>query len=302
MIEKEYNDLIQAGKIAAEARDFGIKIVKEGASYLEVAEAIETKIIENGGGLAFPLNIAVNETAAHFTPVANDQNVFKKEDIVKLDVGAHVNGFIADTAVTLEVDSNKHNELIKASDEALKNAIELIKPGVNLNNVGKKIEKTIESFGFKSIDNLTGHSLEKYKLHSGVSVPNVSETIGGKKVKKNMVLAVEPFATTGGGHVISSEGSNIFRCKKTFRAHIVRDQKYVILYKKINKKFGNLPFSSRSFSKAFPGVSDQVLKRLCFFGMLKHYPQLIEEDKGLVSQKEHTVIVTNDGCEVTTLS
>jgi methionyl aminopeptidase len=300
MIKKEYDYLIKAGKIAAEARNLGAKIIKPGVSFLEVAEAVESKIFEKNAKLAFPVNIAVNEKAAHYTPVSDDENIFHKGDIVKLDVGAHVEGFIADTAVTVEVESEKNSNLLAASEEALDEAIKKIKPGVNLNLVGKKIQKTIESYGFKSVDNLTGHSLEKYNLHSGVSVPNVTEHLGGTKVKEDMVLAVEPFATTGKGHVISGEGSNIYRCRKTYRSHIVRDQKYVIVYKKINKKFGNLPFSSRDFQKEFTGFSDKILKKLSFFGMLKHYPQLIEQDRGLVSQKEHTLIVTKEGCEVTT--
>ncbi len=302
MIKEEYDFLIEAGKIAAEARDLGAGIIKPGVSFLELAEAVESKIFEKNAKLAFPVNIAVNETAAHYTPVSDDKNIFHKGDIVKLDVGAHVEGFIADTAVTVEVESKKNSNLLSASEEALDEAIKQIKPGVNLNNIGKKIQKTIESYGFKSVDNLTGHSLEKYNLHSGVSVPNVTEHLGGKKVKEDMVLAIEPFATTGKGHVISGEGSNIYRCRKTYRSHLVRDQKYVIVFKKINKRFGSLPFSSRDFQKEFPGFSDKILKKLSFFGMLKHYPQLIEQDRGLVSQKEHTLIVTKDGCEVTTLS
>lgn len=295
-----YENLIKAGKIGGEARDFGAEMIKPGVSFLEVAEAVESKILENDAGLAFPINISRNQIAAHYTPVSDDKNVFEKGDIVKLDVGAHVNGFISDTAVTVEVGSNKNIDLLKASEEALNTAIEMIKPGLNLSKVGKKIQKTIESFNFKSIDNLTGHSLEKYNLHSGVSVPNVSEHLGGTKVKEGMVLAVEPFATTGRGHVISGDGSNIYRCRKTYRTHLVRDQKYLILFQKVHKKFGELPFSSRAFEKEFPGFSDKVLKKLSFYGMLKHYPQLIEQKKGLVSQKEHTMIITKDGCEVTT--
>ncbi|MEF8878938.1 MAG: type II methionyl aminopeptidase [Candidatus Thermoplasmatota archaeon] len=294
-----YDKIMKAGRIAGEAREFGLDLIKPGVSYHEVAEKIEQKIFDNNASLAFPANIAVNEKAAHYTPSTNDEHVFKKGDLVKIDVGAHVDGYIGDTAATVEVEANRYNSLIGASSTALENAIAMIKPELNLRDVGKKIEKTINKFGFKPIDNLTGHSMERYNLHSGVSIPNVT-TSYGSEVEEDMVLAIEPFATDGKGHVNSGDGSNIYRVTESIRSKMVRRRKYKLLYKKIRKKFNALPFSSRDFTKHFSDENENMLKRLSFLGMLKHYPQLIEQEDGIVSQTEHTMIVTEDGCEVTT--
>ena len=301
MDDEVYEKYRRAGKIAAEARDYGAGLIKTGVSFLNVADSVESKIAENGADVAFPVNISVNKIAAHYTPRHDDKLVFKKGDVVKLDVGAHVDGFIADTAVTVEVGSNEYEDMIKASSDALDAAIDMMKPGVNLGDVGKKIEETINSYGYKSVENLTGHSLECYNLHSGISVPNVSTKLGGMKPKDGNVLAVEPFATNGRGHVVSDKGSNIYLCAKSFRSRFVRENRSKIMFKKIKAEFKTLPFSQRGCKKIFPNNVDIILRRLSFLGVIKHYPQLVEQNHGIVTQKEHTVIVKDGGCEVTTI-
>ena len=301
MDDDVYEKYKRAGKIAAEARDYGAGLIKTGISFLDVADSVESKITENGAGVAFPVNISVNEIAAHYTPRHDDKLVFKKGDVIKLDVGAHVDGFIADTAVTVEVGTNEYDDMIKASSDALDAAIDMMKPGVNLGDVGKKIEETIKSYGYKSIENLTGHSLECYNLHSGISVPNVSTKLGTVRPRDGDVLAVEPFATNGRGHVISGKGSNIYLCTKSFRSRFVRDGRSKIMFKKMKSEFKTLPFSQRGCKKIFPNNVDIILRRLSFLGVIKNYPQLVEQNHGIVTQKEHTVIIKDDGCEVTTI-
>jgi len=295
-----YDKYILAGKIAGSARDFGVKLVKEGVSLLEVADKIEGKIRENGSDPAFPMNISVNEVAAHFSPHHMDTSlVFKKGDVVKVDVGAHIDGYIADTAATVEVGTKKYGDMIKASRSALDGAIGMMKPDVNLSEVGRVIQETISSFGFNSIDNLTGHSLEKYNLHSGLSIPNVPDRLNAGKVKVDDVLAIEPFATDGAGHVISDDSSNIYRYTKSIRQKLVRDSKTRMIAKRVQKSFNTLPFAERWCTSLFSNV-DMTLKKLLFAGCIQQYPQLIDAKKGVVTQAEHTVIITEDGCEVTT--
>lgn len=299
------NDLIydkykKAGKIAAEARDYGCNLLKPGASFLEVANKIESKIVEKGGGLAFPVNISVDENAAHFSPRHDEKLVFEMGNVVKLDVGAHMGGFIADTAITVEIGANNYDNMIKASEDALNNAIDMIKPGVNLSEVGRVVEETITSFGYKPIKNLSGHSLEQYVLHSGMSVPNVSEASNKIKPKIGDVLAIEPFATNGEGRVISGKGSNIYLCKESIRSRIIRDNISKIHFNKLFGKFKTLPFAERWCIDLISTNVDLILRRLSFLGLLKHYPQLIEAKEGIVTQKEHTVIVNEEGCEVIT--
>jgi methionyl aminopeptidase len=295
-----YDKYKLAGKIAAEARDYGVGLIKPGVSFLEIANLVESLILKKKAGIAFPVNISINESAAHYSPRHDDSLVFKEGDVVKLDVGAHIDGYIADTAITVEIGANKYSSMIKASDEALDNAIGLVKAGADFSEIGKIVEETIESYGYKPINNLSGHSLEQYELHSGMSVPNVSNSHSKIKPKEGDVLAIEPFATDGEGRVLSGEGSNIYLCNKSFRSKLIRDYKSKNLFNKMMIKFKTLPFAQRWCEKLLPDNGDLALKKLSFLGLIKHYPQLIEAKGGIVTQKEHTVIVKKDGCEIIT--
>jgi len=300
MNDDVYEAYINAGRIAASARDHGADIVKSGASILDVVEKIEGKILENGASLSFPVNISINQVAAHFSPTHLDEElIFHKGDVVKIDVGSHIDGYIADTARTVEVESNDYSDLIKASSEALDNAISLVKDNCMISSIGKKINDTIEKYNFKPVSNLTGHGLERYSLHSGKSIPNVYEKFNMSKIKKDDVIAIEPFATNGAGYVNSGIGSNIYLCHNSVRSKIVRDNRFKNYHNKLRSKFKTLPFAER-WTKNMFNNNKVILSRLTHLGLIKHYPQLIEAKNGIVSQKEHTVIVTDEGCEITT--
>jgi methionyl aminopeptidase len=299
MNDEVYEKYKIAGKIASETLNYGKNLIKTGVSFLEVANNIELKIIEKGAGLAFPVNIAINNIAAHYSPFHNDTLVFKKGDVVKLDIGTHIDGYIADTALTIEIDTKKYNDLIKASSNALDKAIDNIKPNIDLFNIGKIICDEITSFNFKPVENLTGHSMKRYHLHAGISVPNVPDILQKKRPIVGDVLAIEPFASNGAGHVIAGAGSNIYICKDSLNFRIIRDKKSKIIFDKINKEFKTLPFAERWFDKLIPN-NNITLKKLSFLGLVKQYPQLIDHKNGIVTQKEHTVILTEEGCEVIT--
>jgi methionyl aminopeptidase len=300
MDEEIYQQYKRAGSIAAEARDYGVTLLKPGARFLDVATAVETRIKNNGAGIAFPVNIALNTLAAHYSPRHNDVLTFKKGDIVKLDVGAHVNGYIADTAITVELETHKYDTMIQASSEALEKTIQLLTTKTSLREIGDTIERTITSYGFKPIDNLMGHGLDHYMLHSGISIPNVGSLGNKNKLKDGTVVAIEPFATNGAGHVVSGDGSNIYLCNESLKAKFIRDSKTKFIFDKMNTHFSTLPFAERWCHDLFPNGGDLALKKLSFLGLTKQYPQLFEAKAGMVTQKEHTIIVREDGCEVIT--
>jgi len=295
-----YENYKRAGKIAADARDYGVTLLKPGARFLDIATEIETRIKKNGASLAFPVNIALNTLAAHYSPRHDDQSIFKRGDIVKLDVGAHINGYIADTAITVELETHVYDTMIQASSEALKKAISVLNVEILLSEVGRTIENTITAYGYKPIHNLMGHGLNRYQLHSGLSIPNIGSLGAKTKLKDGDVVAIEPFATNGAGHVTSGEGSNIYLCNDSLKAKFIRDSKTKLLFEKINNKYKTLPFSERWYYDMFPNGGDIALKKLSFLGLTKHYPQLVEAKGGMVTQKEHTAIVKEDGCEVIT--
>jgi len=297
MNDEVYKKYKLAGKIAADARNYGVNLIKPEVSLLEIANKVESKILDSNAGIAFPVNISINEIAAHYSPIKNDNKVIKKGDVVKLDLGTHIDGYIADTAVTIEVETNEYNDMINASSDALDAAISQIKPGTTLFEIGKIIQEKIISYGFRPIDNLTGHSMERYNLHAGMSVPNVYDRSHNAIPKVGDVFAIEPFATDGAGHVKAGRGSNIYICKERFNPRFIRNKQVKIAFSRIKKHFNTLPFAQRWVEKIYPD-SDRLLRKFLFLGLINHYPQLIDSKKGIVTQKEHTVILTEEGCEV----
>jgi methionyl aminopeptidase len=285
-----------AGRIAHEAREYGAGLVREGASLLEAANTIEALIISRGARPAFPVNIAINEVAAHFTPRHDETGLrFARGDVVKLDVGVHVDGYIGDTATTIEVGSGAWTDMKRAVEEALTAAIELLRPGVDLSLVGQAIETTIAARGFKPIENLTGHSLERNVLHAGISVPNIKEK-GAGTVREGDVLAVEPFATNGMGRVDGKKNSSIYRF---VRHRFARTSEARGLLRDIEANFPNLPFSER-WCVRYCNDAIPALEALVRSGAVSFYPTLREVDDGIVTQAEHTIVVTAGGAVVTT--
>ena len=289
-----------AGQIASKVLQEAVKYAshKADVSVLELAEAAEARIIELGGEIAFPCNISINEVASHYTPPANDSLLLQKGDVVKIDIGVHVEGYIADTAATVEVFTSEHTDLINASKEALENAISITCAGVNTNELGKTIEDTINKKGFTPIYDLTGHSLGQYSLHGDVNIPNYAASFGNKLFAGN-VIAIEPFATYGKGTTRNGE-TQIFSLNERLEKHI--PDKHNInfdahsngLLDDLYHRYGYLPFARR-------WVEDGCrIDNYVTAGDIIEYPILHEISGAIVSQFEHTVIVEESGCIVTT--
>jgi methionyl aminopeptidase len=275
---------IKAGKIAADAREFGKTLCKEGAKYLDVAEKIEAKIEELGGKPAFPVNISVNDLAAHYTPNSDDESVMKKGDLVKIDVGAHIDGEIGDTAASVEIGTDKYEKLIKAAQEALDNAVKIVKPGVKLCEIGKIIQETIESHGYVPISNLSGHGVGVYDVHCKPTIPNYDN--GDESIlEEGDVVAIEPFATTGTGKVKTGKPSGIYGLSDVKPVRL-QSVKKVLEY--IINNFKTMPFCARWIRLPNVNFALRVLEKE---GIIRQYEELPEESKGIVSQAEHTLIV-----------
>lgn len=276
-------DYIKSGRIAAKALDIGKKIVKEDALLIDVTNAIEEEIFNKNAKLAFPVNISINHIAAHNTVMPDDTRKFLGSDLVKLDIGVHVNGFIADTAVTIDL-SKKNSELVMASKEALDVALKSLKPGIKVCEIGRIIHDKISSYGFSPIKNLSGHMLNQYKIHGELTIPNYDN--GDTSIlKEGMVIAIEPFATTGEGIVTEGKPSGIYRLEKKKPIRDINARKFIEL---IERGFKTLPFSKRSINLP---MRDFVLSLLEKEGIIFQYPQLIERSHNIVSQFEHTVII-----------
>lgn len=294
MDKEEIEKLMKAGKIAAQIREYGKGLVKKDASMTQVLDKIEDKIFELGAKPAFPAQISCNHLAAHYCPDEEDKTIFS-DQLVCLDVGVHVDGFIGDTAVTIDL-SGKYNDLIKAAEEALDNAVKIIKPGVTLSEIGKVIQETINNQGFAPVRNLSGHGLGKYEIHTKPNIPNF-ENGDNTKIEPGMVFAIEPFASTGAGIVQDSGIATVFELsiKKPVRTSITRQ-----ILKEI-ENYDNLPFTTRWLTRKFGAKAKFALREMEQLDMLHAYPPLADKDKGMISQAEHSILVDDKG-EITILT
>ena len=283
---EEYSDFIKAGQISIKVKEFARALIKPGMPLLEIAEKIESEIIKLGAKPAFPTNLAINDIAAHYTPAFNDTE--KAHGLLKVDLGVQINGCTADTAFSLDLDNSEENKkLIEAVETALKNAISKVALNAQLNTIGSTIEETIKSFGFSPIINLSGHRIEQYSLHSGITIPNHgnSSTV---KIKEG-VFAIEPFATNGFGSVRDGKPSGIYHLESPGS---VRDNFAREVLGFIAEEYQTLPFCSRWIYKKFGSRGLLALRQIEQSGILHHYPQLIERGLGKVAQAEHTIILT----------
>ena len=281
---------MQAGKVASEILQKGAALIRPGASLVEVACTVEEMVLDAGLGVAFPVNISLNEAAAHDTPSPGDERTFVPGNMVKLDLGVHLDGYIADTAMT--IDLGDQSRLVEASQAARDAAISLVKPGVTIGELGTAVAKEIHSRGYRPVANLTGHGLDVYRLHMGPNVPNIPGT-GGAVLEEGMVIAIEPFASTGTGFVNDQKRVEIFsqRIWRPVRMPAARK-----ILSEIEERKG-LPFARRHLKLQKP---DLAITRLVREGVLHPYPVLADVPGSYVSQSEHTLIVTSDGCVVTT--
>jgi len=279
----------EAGRILSDVRQIAQNIVRPGARLLDVANEIEDGIRSRGAGVAFPVNISCNEQAAHYTPGPADETTFA-DDVVKIDLGVQVDGYIADSAVT--VDLRGEPELVEASRAAVYAAIDVVRAGVKPGEIGDVIERTIGDFGFHPIYNLTGHGLQRWIQHAPPTIPNYA-TKGGVALEVGQVIAVEPFATDGAGKVGETGNVEIYSLQSD---RPVRQAAAREVIKQISP-YRTLPFARRWLDA--PRL-EFTLKQLVRQRILRGYGVLQEQSGGLVSQHEHTLIVTEDGCEVTT--
>ncbi len=286
----QYESHREAGEILAQVREEAADRVEVGTGYLELSEWVEDRIRELGGEPAFPLNISVDNEAAHGAAGVDDERTIG-EEMVKLDIGVQIDGWLADTAVT--IDFTGTDELVTAAEEALDAALEVAGPGTHTGEIGAAIEEVIDGYGYNPVVNLTGHGLGRYEQHTSPNIPNRAVE-SGVELQPGDVVAIEPFATDGGGKVTEGGTEEIYSLE-TERS--VRNREARQALEQISEEYRTLPFATRWLDVRRP---EMAIRRLSQAGIVHGYPVLQESEGSLVSQKEHTLIVTDSGIEVTT--
>jgi len=288
----------QAGRIARKARNKVLALVREAAPIIEICEAVESLIRDEGAEPAFPCNVGVNEVAAHYTSPPGDRLTVPPRSLVKVDLGVCLDGYIADTAITVSL-ARELEPLSEAAEIVLREALKIMRAGTPVSRIGSIIERAARSLGFKPIRNLTGHEIKRYQLHAGATIPNVGALCPGR-LKAGHVYAVEPFLTTsrGAGEVVSTKLRTIFQMAsaKLKLRKLSQEERSLMQY--IASRFNGLPYTTRwikDYEKLKP-IHEKLVKS----GRIYSYPVLVERLGEPVSQAEHTVIVFEDGCEIIT--
>lgn len=290
--------LRRAGLIASRVRERVRSRVEAGMKVIEICEDVELWIRELGGEPAFPCNVDIDHVAAHYTSPPGDPTLIPEGSLVKVDLGVHIDGYIADTATTVCLEP-RLMMLVEAAEEALEEAIRGIRAGVRASEVGALIERAIKRRGAAPIRNLTGHRMARYIVHAGEAIPNVA-TYQLHRLRAGEIYAVEPFATLpeASGEVFDGPPGNIyiFRKKRSLSGEAARE-----MLRFIQSEYRTLPFASRWIARRFPGPEgEEAFQELVGSRCLYPYPQLLERSRRPVAQAEHTLIVTEDGCEVIT--
>ncbi|KJE49031.1 MULTISPECIES: type II methionyl aminopeptidase [Acidiplasma] len=285
------NKWLLAGKIGRKALEYAQTLIEPGALFYDVAEKTEQFIRDNGAEPSFPVNLSINNEAAHYTPFEGDKKKFKTGDLVKVDLGAMIDGYISDNAASIEVgNTGNYSDLIDSTREALNAAIKILRPMVNIYKIGEEIENVITSYGFKPVKNLGGHGINRYDLHSEIFIPNYNDG-NDETIKTEKVIAIEPFASTGLGLIHNGQLGNIYIIDDTK----VRDKNEIIY-----KNFNTVPFAERWLAKIKTDYKEYI-KKMMLSRYISGFPVLKEHNKAMIAQSEHTIMILNDEIIVTTL-
>ncbi|TXT56987.1 MAG: Methionine aminopeptidase [Candidatus Thorarchaeota archaeon] len=300
MAKSPHPDFLLAGKIAGRVMKEVLTEVKPGQKVLRICALAEKKIVEYGGKgcrPAFPCNVSIDNEAAHYTSPVGDNKIISDNGLVKIDLGVSVNGYLSDTAVTVDLDGS-YEKYVVAAEDALADAISLVRPGVKLSEIGSVVEKKIKSYGLKPVHQLSGHQLRRGMLHAGKNVPNVPIR-SSEVMKLGECYAIEPFSTDGNGTVRNDRYAYIFSNNISSKKKLDRVSTQV--RNVARRRFGSLPWASRWLYHAVPNVDlASALHSLLRSGVIRSYPVLLEGKNGMVAQAEHSVFVGENGAIVTT--
>jgi methionyl aminopeptidase len=287
-----------SGKITKEVRTVVQAAVRPGVGFLEVCDLVKSEVEKRGGLLAFPTGIGVNQVTAHYAPQEGDQSAFHEEDLVKVDFGVHVDGYVTDTSVSVTLDP-EYNLLLEATGRALEVAIATARREARTAEIGREIHREAARFGFKTIENLTGHTVDRYTVHAGKSIPNLYMP-GMQSLKKGDVFAIEPFLTLGSaaGYVIDAPSQTIFSLVVRKRTGI---SELDVFADKIWNERKTLPFTPRWYSGEYGREKlSSIVRRLIAKKIFRSYPTLVEASGSPVAQFEHTMALDEGGLVVLT--
>lgn len=300
-----WQDFRKGAEIHRRVRQKAQQNVKPGMSMIEIADLIENSVRTYAGndhtlkqGVGFPTGLSVNHCAAHYTPNSNDKMVLNYEDVMKVDIGVHVNGHIVDSAFTLTFD-DKYDSLLTAVREATNTGVKEAGIDVRLNDIGEAIQEVMESYEMeldgktypiKCIRNLNGHNIGDFEIHSGKTVPIVANG-DMTKMEEGETFAIETFGTTGRGYVVTQGECSHYALKSTDLNVKLPSERAKSLAKSIKDNFGTLPWCRRYLERAGEDKYLLALNQLVRAGVVEDYPPLVDVVGSYTAQYEHTILL-----------
>jgi len=286
MDEEIETNLIRIGKIAAQARRDCAKRCVEGASYKEILDQAEEYIVKEGGIVTWA-QMSKNEAAAHYCPTDEEDLTCEQGDVIKIDIGVDWDGYIADNAMTVAINTDEYNDMMKASQNALKASMKLVRPGVKLWELGEAQASEVEAMGFKTIKNLSGHNLEQNKVHAGITIPSYNNN-DNTELEEGMQIAIEPFVTSGEQLIQEKGDATIFMevNKRPVRSPYARKLLTEI------KTHNGLPITTRWLTRKFGKPATTLgMRELLQSNVIRGYPPLVSVSNDIITQFEHSAIV-----------
>ncbi|KAK3326429.1 peptidase M24, structural domain-containing protein [Apodospora peruviana] len=299
-------DYRHAAEAHRQARQWAQKNIKPGQTLTEIANGIEDSVralvghqgLEEGdcmvAGMGFPTGLSINHCAAHYTPNAGNKMVLQQDDVMKVDIGVHVNGRIVDSAFTLAFNP-RYDPLLEAVKAATNEGVKQAGIDARLGEIGGAIQEVMESYEVeingtthpvKSIRNLNGHTINPYSIHGSKSVPIV-KTNDTTKMEEGDVFAIETFGSTGNGYV-HEEGEVSHYAKRGDASKVdLRLSSAKSLLNVINKNFGTLPFCRRYLDRLGQDKYLLGLNNLVSNGIVESYPPLVDKKGSYTAQFEH---------------
>ncbi|RYP00033.1 hypothetical protein DL764_006633 [Monosporascus ibericus] len=325
------SDYRQAAEAHRQVRQWAQKIIKPGQTLTEIANGIEDsvrRLVGHDGlsegdaiiaGMGFPTGLNLDEIAAHFSPNAGNKTVLQQNNVMKVDIGVHVNGRIVDSAFTMAFDP-MYDNLLAAVKDATNTGVREAGIDVRLGELGGLIQEAMESYEceingtvypIKPIRNIGGHTIVPYSIHGTKSVPAV-KTDDTTKMEEGDVFAIETFGSTGNGWVYDQGEVSHYALRSDAPTVDLRLSSAKSLLNTIKKNFGTLPFCRRYLDrlgqeKYLLGVwhaqsLDMYLERLTIgqlnnlvkSGIVEDYPPLIDKKGSYTAQFEHKFEPTSD--------
>lgn len=307
IVNKALQTLIQGSKVGASAK----ALCQKGDHILEQETGKKYKNEPDmKKGIAFPTCLSVNNCICHFSPSKNDPDyALKAGDVVKIDLGAHIDGFIAVAAHTIVVGATadakatgRAADVVLAAYQASQAALRLLKDGTSNYAVTEAVQKIASEYKCKPIEGMLSHQLKQFKIDGEKTIIQ-NPTIAQKKehekctFEKYEVYAMDVLVSTGEG--LGKElDTKISIYKKTEENYLLKLKASRAFYAEVKKKYGTMPFNLRNFeeeAKAKMGVHECVTHKL-----VEPFQVLYEKHNEIVAQFKNTVLILPNGLTVVT--